>query len=81
MLVLQGVLTKFLLPVNSLHSLCFHPALLFGLALTSPHMNSQIRYDSELFHFASNASHWNPLRIMGTGDLNGVRANLSCDDM
>ena len=42
----------------------------FGVALTPPYGNNYIRYDSELFHFARNASHGSPLRIMATGDLN-----------
>ena len=41
-----------------------------------PHESNQIRYDLELFHLAINASHWNLLRIMATGDSNGFGATL-----
>ena len=37
-----------------------------------PMETTKIRYDSELFHFARNASHWNPLRIW----LQGIPMDL-----
>ena len=45
-------------------------------ALAQPRGNNLTRYDSELFHFVRNASHWNPLSIMATGDSNGFGATL-----